>query len=1064
MSAFRLKIGRYTVHLHDGSVIVTTFDTLPNVERAHAEAQKRRIFETLGLSLGDEAKHELASVIAELVVLGAIGPSSIDAGLRERAAASHLLVKQDRPGGDNDEHLVWMLRASTLAVIADRPADAQRFLRAETTEVGAESSDWLEFVRQSTFAAWVSLFRQNGRADIDAASQIANDLRISQKQFESGWIRRQAPDVQRQSALELLGLYNLVSAADRMASYLISGRSEGASDINVQMDMQFERAIEAFDRSRSDLLDVSILLHAAARQSVANSLRTAVRGANTLAQRFADYLVGRKINPIFELLPPQRAALAEAGLMATARRSIVVNLPTSSGKTLIAEFSILQAISDLGTNIKGFVTYIAPTRALVNQVSAKLRQDFEPLGLRVERLSPALEFDSIEATILASGTEESGEPRVNVLVCTPEKFDLLMRRDDIAQTLGSLALVVVDEAHNLGASDNRAIKLELLLAMLNREHRDARFLLLTPFVKNAKDIATWLDETNYQDYSIAADWVPNDRIISLALPPEGQPQRGKFLESIRLKTLYTPRRTLFMTEPVTLPGVSHTLGLTEAVAKKQVNKLAVASAQVLSERGPTVLLCGKVAETWNAARALTDYFRDRGDQPTPARELASRFVQYELGDSFPLTDCILNGVCVHNSGLPEELAQYIEVLFADKELHTLCATTTLAQGVNFPISNLVLATLAQPYKAAMDYAEFWNIAGRVGRVDQQSVGVVALASSTPEQQKKNENYVLEALTDLASRLLQMAEDLYNERGTRSLKQLVFMPEWSSFAQFITHTFRRVGAQRFAEELELILRGTLGYKTLRERNTVLARHLLAQTQAYAQSFAKNMGAVKLVDSTGFSLESVQRAHIDMSSVKGAESLLDGNTLFSGKNETLRQVMGILLNIPEIREGLVFGRGSDGSKLAEMVSDWVRGRPIPELASDYFEGADDLERITGCIQQLKKISRSTSWGLASLIAIQFGSEIEQMSEEDKASVANVPSMALYGVNRSSAIALRSAGVPRNAALGLSTTTTLGQSRSIYQLRAQLKQDPSAWTKALGETRGKDYLTIWSRLEGV
>jgi hypothetical protein len=149
---------------------------------------------------------------------------------------------------------------------------------------------------------------------------------------------------------------------------------------------------------------------------------------------------------------------------------------------------------------------------------------------------------------------------------------------------------------------------------------------------------------------------------------------------------------------------------------------------------------------------------------------------------------------------------------------------------------------------------------------------------------------------------------------------------------------------------------------------------------------------------------------------------------------------------------------------MVADWVNGQAIPELAAAYFEGDNDVTRITRCIQQLKKISRSTSWGLSSLIAIQFGSELEQMSEAKKTEAANVPSMALYGVNRASAIAFRSAGVPRNAALGLADASALGQDKSVYHLRAQLKQDASAWTKALGETRGADYLSVWSRLEGI
>jgi hypothetical protein len=225
----------------------------------------------------------------------------------------------------------------------------------------------------------------------------------------------------------------------------------------------------------------------------------------------------------------------------------------------------------------------------------------------------------------------------------------------------------------------------------------------------------------------------------------------------------------------------------------------------------------------------------------------------------------------------------------------------------------------------------------------------------------------------------------------------------------------------------------------------------------------MGAVKLVDSTGFSLESVQRALIDMSGVKGAEALLDGGVLFSGQNETLRQVMGILLKIPEIREDLEFGKGTDGSALAEMVADWVNGVPIPDLAAEYFAGEDSVERVTNCIRQLKKISRSTSWGLSSLIAIQFGEEIEGMSDDVKIEATNVPSMALYGVNQSSAIALRSAGVPRNAALRIAHTSTLGQDRSVYHLREQLATNKSAWTKALGDTRGADYHSIWTRLEG-
>ena len=49
-----------------------------------------------------------------------------------------------------------------------------------------------------------------------------------------------------------------------------------------------------------------------------------------------------------------------------------------------------------------------------------------------------------------------------------------------------LSLVVVDEAHTI-QSANRGLKLELLLATINKECVRAQFLLLTPFIQNARE-------------------------------------------------------------------------------------------------------------------------------------------------------------------------------------------------------------------------------------------------------------------------------------------------------------------------------------------------------------------------------------------------------------------------------------------------------------------------------------------------------------------------------------------------------------------------------------------------
>ena len=171
---------------------------------------------------------------------------------------------------------------------------------------------------------------------------------------------------------------------------------------------------------------------------------------------------------------------------------------TSSGKTLIAQFPILQALNQF-EHERGWVADLAPTRTLVRQVARRLRRDFEPLGVLVEQVSPALEVDGVESELLC---EKDENREFRILVTTPEKLDLMLRQDWEEKIGRPLTLVVVDEAHNI-QEGARGLKLELLLATINSECRMAQFLLLTPFISNAREVARWLGDANSDDISWA---------------------------------------------------------------------------------------------------------------------------------------------------------------------------------------------------------------------------------------------------------------------------------------------------------------------------------------------------------------------------------------------------------------------------------------------------------------------------------------------------------------------------------------------------------------------------------
>jgi len=73
----------------------------------------------------------------------------------------------------------------------------------------------------------------------------------------------------------------------------------------------------------------------------------------------------------------------------------------------------------------------------------------------------------------------------------------------------------------------------------------------------------------------------------------------------------------------------------------------------------------------------------------------------------------------------------MEWLFEESELKFLVATTTIAQGVNFPVTGVVMASHQYPYGEDMPPEDFWNIAGRAGRVGQVSLVVVVLVAFRP---------------------------------------------------------------------------------------------------------------------------------------------------------------------------------------------------------------------------------------------------------------------------------------------------------------------------------------------
>ena len=988
--------------------------------------------------------------------------------LRLAAADAFRLFRALPRPDDSLEAGIFMLRAGALAVLGDMGVDAARWLRENSwPELPVDSQDWMERTWATVIDVWLRLIRKNGWDDRDLVLERISGLRDAQSMFEKEHLQSLDISNAKATALELIGLYHLAKAAEIFAHYMTDGVVEGKYQIWELLDTHFDRVRAVCGKARMIQLEpLSLLLSASASQMAENSIWTVTRAVNSRVSDFVQNLVarGRGDKAIFDVLPPQRRVLAEKGLLGSSRRAVVVSLPTSSGKTMIAEFRILQALNQFDRE-RGWVAYLVPTRALVNQISRQLRKDLSDLGINVEQVSPALEIDNIESELLCQ-SDPGNEFRV--LVTTPEKLNLMLRQDWEAKIGRPLTLVIVDEAHNIQNAE-RGLNLELLLATVNSECQHAQFLLLTPFINNAREVARWLGGRNSEDISLAVDWQPNDRVVGI-IQSEKTERIGKrsFDYRLNMETVHTTKQTLVVDDLLDLQNNREIASTYSKASGSSV--LAAIAAQKLQQRGPVIVMHTRPDWVWSLADRLKIEINEK--VPTANISLVQKFLELELGSETPLIDLLSYGIGVHHAGLPDEVRTLVEWLFEKDELSFLVATTTIAQGVNFPVSGVVMASHQYPYGEDMPPEDFWNIAGRAGRISHGTLGVVGLVAENADKAQKLREFIDRQSGELNSALIELISEAGEQLG--DLKGIVYQnPQWSAFVQYLAHTYRQMGQpEDFINEIEQILRNTLGFRKLRAKNSSLADSFLEGVYSYAEYIQEPGQPIKLVDSTGFSLESV-KAVLSASSQQGIGiDAWNAESLFSPRNQDLRNMMGVLLKVPELRENLedvTGGEGPDGDKLSLIIKDWVNGLPVAYIARKHFmEDGDDetkpvtTKALTKCAQNLfGRLIQTSAWGLGALLSITGG----QLTEDEMRTLSNLPSRVYYGVNDDNAIALRLLGVSRSAAVKLADSMSGILDQPLTNVRGHLRNmGKSDWQRVLGEQEGDVYRGVWRVLEGL
>ncbi len=402
-----------------------------------------------------------------------------------------------------------------------------------------------------------------------------------------------------------------------------------------------------------------------------------------------------------ELWPSQVEAAARA---LDPSDDLVVALPTSAGKTRVAELCILRALA-----ARDRVVYVTPLRALSAQVERDLSGTFRPLGFSVSSLYGSAGVEGGDAETLRRGT---------IVVSTPEKLDFALRNDN--SIIDDVGLVVLDEGHMLGPNE-REVRYEALVQRLLRrdDARQRRIVCLSalfPAPAEMDDLVGWIRQ-DAPGGPVHSTWRPTRQRFGVLVWTSGAARLSVKVEE---ESPFVPR----FIESRKPPKGSRRRKPFPA----DKNELTLGAAWRFVEQGKRVLVyCALRKSVETLGSLVLECVRHAVLAPLGAVsqrvEDAVATGSEWLGADHPAVRCLKYGVALHHGGLPRPFLAEVEQLLRSSDWPVVIASPTLAQGLNLSASVLLVPSIWRNQEV-IPAAEFANVAGRAGRAFVDVEGLV----------------------------------------------------------------------------------------------------------------------------------------------------------------------------------------------------------------------------------------------------------------------------------------------------------------------------------------------------
>jgi len=533
-------------------------------------------------------------------------------------------------------------------------------------------------------------------------------------------------------------LLDVEHSDDRIAERLRENEDFDAADACGEVIVSaFMRALALFDHAVTTGEDVSAVAARELLQRAADTARDVHAVSHwwttTLALHLLDELWGLSLHQQVPLLPPDhedaerwsdlrqsyvqrlRAGKRSAielwpSQLDAVRRAVeptddlVVALPTSAGKTRIAELCILRTLAS-----DQRVVYVTPLRALSAQVERDLSETFAPLGFSVSSLYGSAGVESGDAETLREG---------KIVVSTPEKLDFALRNDN--SIIDDVGLIVLDEGHMLGPNEREVRYEALVQRLLRRDDADGRRIVclsaLFPTPEEMSDLVAWIRQDDPGD-PVHSMWRPTRQRFGVL---RWMSNAARLDVKVEDENPFVPR----FIEAADPPEESWR----RKAFPSDKNELTLATAwRFVAQEKDVLIYCSLRKSVETLGRLILKCIEHEVLVPLAApneriRNAMATGAEW-LGEDHPAVQCLQHGVALHHGGLPRPFLTEVERLLRSGDCRLTVASPTLAQGLNLSASVLLVPSIWRNGEI-IPTAEFANVAGRAGRAFVDVEGLV----------------------------------------------------------------------------------------------------------------------------------------------------------------------------------------------------------------------------------------------------------------------------------------------------------------------------------------------------